>query len=267
MVSFYFRSQEAAINPIDKVTDPSFTESAKGLMILFCIGAIHLVIGVELTNTKIAIPWFPTVNFKHPEYLVYLYWALSFYAMYRYSLHNATLIREQWFKSLYEGLRGPTGKKFIKEAIFLQDASYEVKIVNSPQRKIDIVGYNFEPGKRPGEYLKVGVFYFSLIHTTDYQFEEIISSSDPDVEVKGACFNNENTRNKWGFDRFFDEEDREEYKASFIKSKMYKFKLTHLRLKPLIGALLTQKSIFDLCVPLILNISLFIAWVLEISLT
>ncbi|ELB2918751.1 hypothetical protein AB3A93_000189 [Vibrio parahaemolyticus] len=257
------------MNPIDKVTDPSFTESAKGLMVLFCIGAIHLVIGVELTNARIAIPWFPTVNFKHLEYLVYLYWALSFYAMYRYSLHNATLIREQWFKSLYEGLRGPSGKRFIKEAIFLQDASYDVETKSAPPGKnISIVGYqNYADPDVPGGTRREHVYYFYFKYTLDYRFREITSSSDPDVTVSGACFKNEDIRNKWGLDKRIDDDEHEEYKAYFIKSKLYKLKLTHLRLKPFIGALLTQKSNFDLCVPLILNISLFVAWVLKVSLS
>lgn len=268
MVSFYFRVRRRAINPIDKVTDPSFTESAKGLMVLFCIGAIHLIIGVELTNAKIAIPWLPTVNFKHPEYLVYLYWALSFYAMYRYYLHNAIFIRKQWFQSLYEGLRGPTGKKFIKEAIFLQDASYDVETKSvSSEKSINIVGYHFLQGRHPNEHQRNNVYYFSITYTDDYRFREISSTSDPDVKVSGACFNNEDVCNKWGFTLYSDDDhDQDEYKAYFIQSKLYKLKLTHLRLKPFIIALLTQKSNFDLCVPLILNISLFVAWVLKVSL-
>ncbi len=54
-------------NPLETFTDPSFTSSAKGLMTLFCIGLIHVVIGVDLEDVKIAIPWFPIVTFEHPE--------------------------------------------------------------------------------------------------------------------------------------------------------------------------------------------------------
>lgn len=264
---FYFRSQEAAINPIDKVTDPSFTESAKGLMVLFCIGAIHLVIGVELTNAKIAIPWFPTVNFKHPEYLVYLYWALSLYAIYRYSLHNAILIRKQWFKSLYEGLRGPTGKKFIAEAILLQEAPFLVETDNSKDKGIYISGYIPEQDPKTGDEVQNKVFHFIFKFTKDYQFDGIISSSDPGYDVSEACFNHEEIRKKWGLDLFIDEERTDEYRSTFIRSRMYKLKLIHMRIKPFLGALLTQKPIFDLCVPLILNISLFVAWVLKVNLS
>ncbi|HBC3454429.1 TPA: hypothetical protein KDY47_003282 [Vibrio parahaemolyticus] len=236
-------------------------------MVLFCIGIVHLVIGVELTNAKIAIPWFPTVHFKHPEYLVYLYWALSFYAMYRYSLHNATLIREQWFKSLFEGLRSKTGKRFIREAVFLQDAPYYVETKSvTGDNIINVVGYQVLQNQHSGEYHRDNVYYFSLTYTNDYRLKEIRSSSEPSVEVSGACFDDENVRNMWGFTHYTDEEGQEEYGTYYIKSKLYKFRLTELRLNPFIRKLLTQKPMFDLCVPLILNISLFIAWVVKVSL-
>ncbi|HHF3288248.1 hypothetical protein H4F26_13875 [Vibrio alginolyticus] len=255
------------MNPIDKVTDPSFTESAKGLMVIFCIGAIHLVIGVELTNAKIAIPWFPTVNFKHPEYLVYLYWALSFYAMYRYSLHNAILIRKEFFQALYESLRGPTGKKFISEAILLQGAPYLVERKNSKNNEISILGYIPEQDPKTGEEVQNNVFYFTFKFNKDYQFEEILASSDPGWDVSEACFNHEEIRQKWGLDLFIDEDRHEEYRSTFIRSKTYNLKLVCIRIKPFLGTLLSQKEIFDLCIPLILNTSLFFAWVIKASFT
>ncbi|WP_185838565.1 hypothetical protein [Vibrio cholerae] len=66
------------MNPIDKITEPSFTSSTRGLLTLFCIGIFHIVIGIDLSNSKIAIPWFPVVELKNIERLIYLYWGLVF---------------------------------------------------------------------------------------------------------------------------------------------------------------------------------------------
>ena len=124
-------------------------------------------------------------------------------------------------------------------------------------------------GRNPktGEEVQNNVFYFTFKFNKDYQFEEILASSDPGWDVSEACFNHEEIRQKWGLDLFIDEDHHEEYRSTFIRSKTYNLKLVCIRIKPFLGTLLSQKEIFDLCIPLILNTSLFFAWVIKASFT
>ncbi|EKO3388751.1 hypothetical protein OMA37_000514 [Vibrio fluvialis] len=251
------------INPIDKFTDPTFTESAKGLMTLFCIGAVHTVLGVELVDAEIAVPWFPTVIFNNPKNLIYLYWGMTFYAIYRYCLHNATIIRSYWFDALLKGLKSPSGASFISKTIWLSDGSYEVTRRSKGNNDIDIIGYFFIDSENPREQIQENVYYFTFKYSEQYQFQGIECSSSPDYEVKGACFSDKNIASKWGLNRFWDEDrDLEEFKGDFIKSKTYRFRLFRLRLIPYVFSLLSSKTTFDLMLPILLNILLFFSWIL-----
>lgn len=256
----------STFNPIDKATDPSFTESAKGLMTLFCIGVIHLVIGVNLTDAKIAIPWFPTITFERPEYLVYLFWGFNFYAIYRYTLHNGTLIRKHWYNAFLQGLKRPSGKNFIQEAIWfsVDNEPYSISTDKSEEKNIHIIGYHTDSNPHTREYIQDRVFYFTFRFTRYYRFVGITCSSDPQYEVNQACFENKEIRENWGFTKFVDDDGSEEYKTDYIDSKFYRYKLFTLKIRPYLHALLTNKSIFDLLLPIALNVFLLFASLLSL---
>lgn len=88
------------MNLIDKITEPTFTNSSKGLLTLFCIGLFKLAVGVDLTSTEIAIPWLPSIDFPHIERIIYLYWALVAFSIYRYSLHHFPIMRMHYFLAM-----------------------------------------------------------------------------------------------------------------------------------------------------------------------
>lgn len=200
----------SSINPIEKITEPSFTESAKGLMTLFCIGVIHLVIGVNLTDAKIAIPWFPTITFERPEYLVYLFWGFNFYAIYRYTLHNGTQFRKYWFYSLSRGLNNPSGEKFISETIWRRDSSapYSVsKNETENEKTISINGYyiDADPHSPPGQYHQENIGFFNFNFTKNYKFKGITCSASPHYTADEVLFDKPNTREKWGLKLLMDD--------------------------------------------------------------
>ncbi|WP_140357694.1 hypothetical protein, partial [Vibrio parahaemolyticus] len=234
-------------SPIEKITDPSFTESAKGLMTLFCIGVIHLVIGVELTDVKIAIPWFPTITFKRPEYLVFLYWGFNFYAIYRYILHNISCFRKYWFSSLYNGLQNPLGEKFIFQTIWHRDSSAPYTVSKSGTN-ISINGYYIEtdPHSPPGQYHQENVCFFTFNFTKNYKFKGITCSAAPHYTADEVLFDKPETKKKWGLTLFVDDEGFEEFKSNYVKSKLYRFKLFSLTVIPYTRLAFTTKAIFDL---------------------
>ncbi len=236
-------------------------------MVLFCIGVVHLVIGVELTNAKIAIPWFPTVHFKHPEYLVYLYWGFNFYAIYRYTLHNNPLFRKCWFNSLYKGLHNPAGETFISETIWERGSS-SPNIISRDDTSITIYGYNIEedPSTPPGHYKQENVSFFTFDFAKNYKFKGVTCSvADQFHDIDEVKFNKPEVRDMWGLKSFLDEEGVEEFETKYIKSKLYRLKLFLLTIVPCIRLVFTTKANFDLTLPIVLNISLFIAWVLKVS--
>lgn len=247
------------MNPIEKITDSSFTESSKGLMTLFCIGLVHLVIGVELTDAKISIPWFPTVNFEHPDHLVYLYWALVVYSAYRYTLHHALLLRELNFTKLHESLLKPRGEKFIRKYILPDQVHYKISVESKDQEvTISIQGFTWDgPQHDPKQ---INVFYFDYVCSSDYQFSYIEASEDEDYSMDNNCIKQE--ENKWGFEVYADETGSQTvFVTRNIPWLTYRIPLLILVFPSYCKAVISQKHIFDLLTPLILNAMLGIAWV------
>ncbi|CAH7487863.1 hypothetical protein VCHA41O245_90051 [Vibrio chagasii] len=110
------------MNPVEKITEPSFTSSSKGLMTLFCIGVIHQTIGIEFSDTAITIPWLPKIEFLHAERLFDLYLAFVAYATYRYTLHSLPTLRAINARSLSKGLKETVrGKRFIRKYVTTSD--------------------------------------------------------------------------------------------------------------------------------------------------
>ena len=257
------KTQTKNMNPIEKLTDPSFTESAKGLMTLFCIGVIHLIIGVELTETKIAIPWLPTVNFEHPERLTYLFWGLVFYSTYRYTLHHAEELRKLRFESLYSGLSKPLGRAFIESNIneYCKDVYYDIKTESDNKtRRISMKWYTHHGLEHDQRVHKI--FTFDIIYSSDYRFTQIEASENPDFPSSKVCFNNDKQKKKWDLQPFSEDEFGEfvVYKSFGIPLQGYKASLFFVSLSSFCMALCSKKQIFDLMLPLILNAILAVAY-------
>ncbi|HCK0611287.1 hypothetical protein KW517_10205 [Vibrio fluvialis] len=240
-------------SPLEKITDPSFTSSAKGLMTLFGVGLTHLVIGVNMDDVKIAIPWLPTINFEHPERLIYLYWALVWYALYRYTLHNKNVFGGYYFKSLAKVLEiGQKGEKFVRDTVYLSnhyytvtenyhDGSYEISIESS-----------VDDGSETA-------FAFSFFFTRDYSFKKISCWENPALDIDDLVIHNESVRSKWGLTSYATDSELI-HETTKIDSMRLRYKLRYLVLSNYFNEMKFNKDIFDTTVPIILNLSLFFVW-------
>ncbi|MCL9775736.1 hypothetical protein [Vibrio methylphosphonaticus] len=251
------------MNPVlDKVTDPTFTNSAKGLMTLFCIGLAHMVLGVGLEDVKIAIPWFPTINFESPQNLIYLYWGLVWYAMYRYVLEHATVFRKHWFNALASSLEiGKIGESFVRQSIFISKDHYYVNIRTIEDlavHTIDINTYQYDET----EYSSELVYSFSFRFNGSYQFESIKSSEDLIHRIPEAVSRKRALAKKWGLKPDSDEH-HVTYRSYKITSVRYRMRLLWLKSSHYLKEFLRNGEVFDLSLPLIFNMALFSVWVIN----
>ncbi|PTO93571.1 MULTISPECIES: hypothetical protein [Vibrio] len=245
------------MNPVvDKLTDPTFTNSSKGLMTLFCIGLAQMVIGVELTDTKIAIPWFPTINFLNPQNLVLLYWGVVAYAMYRYILEHHTQFRKQWFHALAISLRvGQVGENFVRKNIYLTDLFYDVKTTEeNGYHSISITTYEYEHSER--DVGSILTFKFS----TDYKFELLEWSENPSYSIDEIAIHDKPLRDAWGLEAKASDVGEPVYLTTKIASSAYRFWLARFQLRGYVRTMLTSREVFDLTLPLVFNFSLFLIW-------
>ncbi len=253
------------MNPIvDKVTEPTFTNSAKGLMTLFCIGLAHMVIGVELTDAKIAIPWLPTVNFSSPENLIYLYWGLVWYAMYRYVLEHATEFRKHWFNALASSLgMGRVGESFVRKSMFLGSDFYTVntrKIESLEIHTVNIDTYSHVYAIDDVEYDSEIAYTFKFKFRDNYQFDSIECYENPAFTTSEAALHDEVLMNKWGL-KAYASEGEITYQTSKALCFSYRMQLLWFKTSHYLKELLRNREVFDLSLPIIFNMCLFWVWV------
>jgi len=241
------------MNPVDKITEPTFTNSAKGLLTLFCIGLFHTVIGVDLTDAKIAVPWLPTVNFEHVERLGYLYWGVVAYAIYRYCLYNVHIMRRYYFIALGKFLSTTKmGDSFIRQNILDSTVEYNVVMDESGDTPIIKIEHYDDAGSG---WEKMAAFDF--IYSADYQFEKIECSENPGYQNDDLAFNKANVRKSWGLTYFRDQFDNEAMVSSLIPSPTIKSQLRTAVLLIYLKIVFGSKEVFDLLTPVLLNTFLF----------
>ncbi|WP_332406018.1 hypothetical protein [Vibrio metschnikovii] len=247
------------MNPIDKITDSTFTNSSKGLLTLFCIGLFHAVIGVDLTDARIAVPWFPTVNFMYIERLVYFYWGLIGYSVYRYSLFNIHVMRRYYFFALSKFFSTPKlGASFIAQYIFHETMEYNVTVDENGESPTIKIQYYGDVGSSR-ELMST----FDFVFSSDYKLEKIECSQHPDYVIEDAAFNNDSIRKSWGLTYFRDCYNNEAMTTNFIKSSSLRSKLIEPVLIIYLRIVFSKKEVFDLLMPIILNAMLFFYCILS----
>lgn len=252
------------MNPIEKITDPTFTNSSKGLLTLFCIGLVHTVVGIDLTSTEIAIPWLPSINFPNTDRLPYIYWALVGFAIYRYTLHYIPTIKMYYFLSMERFFRkDKRGEDLIRKEILSSKLSYKVSIIDieGDQPSIKIVH-----SQHDGNYLE-SVCVFEIIFKEGFIFDKITFSENPDHQIDEIALKTKGNFNKWGLRWFIDEEGNEEYESYSIKDSKLENALRFGVMKNYFRILISSKDAFDLLMPIVLNISLFVVWIINASFT
>ncbi|ELC7281173.1 hypothetical protein RJO76_002263 [Aeromonas veronii] len=244
------------MNPLDKITDPTFTNSAKGLLTLFCIGAFHFIIGIDLVGKEITIPWLPSISFENTERLTYLYWGLVGFTMYRYTLHNSTKIKKHYFLSLYNFLRGDeSGKKIINENIYSEDLGHQIDLVNDENTLPKITIKNYQYGDH--DWVLMGEFSFQF--TASYSLDKITYFENPGYTDESFKINNKLQKEKWGLTTFIDDNDgSESMESSFIADRKLRNNLRIHVLFRYFKNLTSNEDVFDLLTPLLLNGVLFL---------
>lgn len=249
------------MSPINTITEPSFTNTSKGLMTLFCIGLFHLIIGVDLTSTEIAIPWLPSVNFPNTDRLPILFWILVFFTMYRYCLHNLDAYRYNRFLAYKDFfVNSSYGLAFIKKEIFDNEKELEVTTKgegDGENDKIITIGYRSDYGHGVELLACINFVFDSAFKYKSFEFFE-----NPDYIHDEFKIRNQETRKKWGL--IYKEVDEEgniyKYYGRTINGLWLKAQFIHLILRQLFIITLTNKEVFDAQMPVLLNVLLFLAW-------
>ncbi|NOI79267.1 hypothetical protein F0237_01245 [Vibrio tubiashii] len=243
------------MSPLEHISEPSFTSSARGLMTLFLIGLVKIVIGVEFTTNVIAIPWLPKIELTHIHLLTHLYWGLVAYAVYRYILHNVVNFREVKFDSLYQALQPANiGERFVYSNIFTSGGYYEV----SKKLADDTISNNCITLKQYVDENETACS-FSFYFDSSYTFELIDCQVTPHYSCEDFVVNIPELSDKWGLYHYCGAPgDEEGYRVKHFGD--YKFSIYGLIFHKYIKLLLTEKRTFDLVLPILLNIGLFLVW-------
>ncbi len=246
-------------SPIEKITDPSFTSSAKGLMTLFCIGLIHNMIGIKITDSVISIPWFPKIEFINPSRIFDLFIVFVVYAVYRYILHNKPVFRRINAQAMYVGLRDSEdrsiGAWFIYNYILTKPTSYSVSPPTEDRQisNIDIDSYQDTDLPRTET--------FKLIFNSSFFVNQAESSYVVSQGIEHKAVSN----NYWG--TFLQQEMKESDFSTKYLPKIRPLKLRILLI--IINCIYTLKymfknpATFDYVLPIILNFGLIINYLLN----
>jgi len=238
------------MNLVEKMTEPSFTSSSKGLMTLFCIGVIHQTVGIEFIDTAITIPWLPKIEFLHAERLFDLYLAFVAYATYRYTLHSLPTLRAINARSLSKGLKETTrGKRFIRKYVTTSDdylVSEPVVGEGSNNTSISINIYGEEDS--PSTDIFTIEFVDSVnVNSAKYQSHIALGSYDYVDHKSWGGFRNTDTDGTW------------EYFASRTKPSLgLRARLGWLNLTFTLSLMPRSPFGFDFLMPLVLNVSLLV---------
>lgn len=245
------------MNLIDRITEPTFTNSSKGLLTLFCIGVFQLAIGVDLTSTEISIPWLPSINFPHIERIIYLYWALVAFSLYRYSLHHFPRMRMHYFTAMGRFFRiGKRGANFVGREILSRGLAYRVSVQDDDDSDPSIRIEHHDHGDHDWELLCVFEFAFNK----DFTLNKIRFSENPNFQAVDIALSKVENREKWGLQTFADEEGNVEMESTSIEDFSLKSSLRFGVMRNYFKILFSSKDVFDLLMPIVLNVALFMVW-------
>lgn len=85
--------------------EDGFTKSGKGLLTIFFIGIAHQLLNISFATKKISVPWFPVIEINNLSGISMVFTIFVGYSIYRYSLHNMESICECMNRSLMWGLK------------------------------------------------------------------------------------------------------------------------------------------------------------------
>lgn len=248
-------------NPVDHITESSFTSTSKGLMTLFLIGVIKIIIGVEFVSNEITIPWFPKITLSHLDNVIYVYWGLVLYAIYRYFLHNLPQLSQRSAYALGKYMDSVwLGRWFIERYIVGGNKAYTSGAV-----------INAHPGYSEA---KIGSYNDEYVtESFNLGFKDSIFVNKVDVSVNAQsgvtqkAISEPKLKKLWG--NFIQEEvtefepSEEKYSLEKILSPILRLLLVIIVARCGLKAMLRAPLSFDLYLPVILNFLLLIYWLKE----
>ncbi|MEZ8115199.1 hypothetical protein ACED44_09685 [Vibrio splendidus] len=251
------------LNPIERITDPTFTSSSRGLMTLFCIGAVHQVIGIKITESQIAIPWFPKVEFLHPEKLSMLFIVLVLYATFRYLLHQKPTLKELNIRSLKEGLSSNwIGKWFVFKYI-----------LHHNDKPLIIEGES--PVIKDCRAISLGTFQDKDFPVSEWfylEFDNSIFVNRASAKVHLAIGKSQKPLNDpdipkyWGkFNTYDTDADNETFSLNAIESFRLRALMILINLYLTLGLMKRSPLAFDFLLPVILNLGLVIHYFVSLT--
>ncbi|MCL2914283.1 hypothetical protein L2725_10940 [Shewanella corallii] len=249
------------MSPIEKITEPTFTNSSKGLLTLFCIGVAHTVVGVDLKTTEIAIPWLPTVDFPNADRLPYLYWGIVVFSMYRYTLHNIQEFKKVYFEAIGTFLNSQRGTRFIQNTIYGKQVSHQVRMSDSSSSEpsITIEQYKYTEddwGEPHGTIAKD----FKIEFDMNFTFKKFSYLPSHRVHVEDGILDDENGRAKWGLtNTLYDpEEQYKTYYSTGINNFFLNITYNCSIIRCFIKSAMRNKNLFDLSIPVFMNLALLV---------
>ncbi|MCC4854439.1 hypothetical protein LMH78_01360 [Vibrio lentus] len=251
------------LNPIERITDPTFTSSSKGLMTLFCIGVAHQVIGIKITESQIAIPWLPKVEFLHPEKLSILFIVLVLYAVFRYLLHQKPTLKELNIRALKEGLSSNwIGKWFVFKYILHHNDKPLVIEGESPVIKgcrAVSLGTFQENNSPASEWFYLEFDDSTFVNRASAQVHIALGRSqkplnDPEIPKYWGKFNTYDT-----------DAENETFSLNAIESFWLRALLILINLYFTLGLMKRSPLAFDFLLPVILNLGLVIHFFVSLT--
>ncbi|MDF5279216.1 hypothetical protein HKA89_18540 [Vibrio parahaemolyticus] len=247
-------------SPIEKITDPSFTSSSKGLMTLFCIGLFHYVIDINIIENVIDIPWFPKVEFTHPNKIFDLFIIFTIYALYRYLLHNKSHFRAINARAMYSGLMSSTdngiGKWLIYKYILDDKRHFDLSSLEQEQESSKFYIDSYENIDEPSTE-HFALIYNDSIFINQAESNYIISHGSEHKAVRKT--------EDWG--NFLQQPmETSDYSTKFlskIKSWRLRYILSIINLLFTLKLMFKSPFTFDFLIPVILNIGLVTYYIFQ----
>ncbi|WP_429076342.1 hypothetical protein [Aeromonas veronii] len=148
-----------------------------------------------------------------------------------------------------------SGKTFINENIFSEGIGHQVELIHDENSPPKITIKNYKYGDHDWELM--GNFLFQF--TTSYSLDKIIYFEHPDYNIDSFKISNKLQKEKWGLTTFIDDDDgSESMESSFITDRKLRNSLRVHILSRYFKNLTSNKNIFDLLTPLLLNGILFL---------
>lgn len=229
--------------------------SGKGLLVLFIIGVVKFKLGIEFTTNTIEIPWLPKVEIKSIENIVYLYWGLVAYTCYRYWIYSKPTFSEVGAKALGCYLDcTKIGKRFVRKYILDKEAKFISSACQNEHTKqwsTRIQSFN--------EEVPTESFYLEFKEASHPQSAS--SSVGPDG-MPQKCLTDDKLIKLWGCSTCRHDEQYPEIRTIYkIESRLLRLMLLQLTVWLSIRYVCFKPKGFDVFIPLLLNLGLFVDWV------